>query len=465
MRCLGSSLFTPGSVMVVATVAFPSTTLASDWTHYAGDAARRAIADAAPPALTAAWVVQPASEEEFIVNSTPVAAGGRVFHLARWYDGAGEHAGNRVIAFAAATGSRLWTADVAADQLSSWSSPAIDVRNGWVIVGTGTTLAALAVADGAVAWVAALPEPVVNASPVVTDDLSSNGVAANRVFITGFSPSPGSAATLSAINVDAFDDEGNPFAPGAAAWSISINGLTGASPAYADGVVFVASTSGVIRALDAASGGLIWATPIANQGFFGGVAVRGEYVYAASYRFTFGQNNSRLVKLRVGDGTLVWSTPCERSATVPVVASNGLIVLSGGIDDAGSAVKLQAWRDDGATVTPLWDTYAASGGALWLGGWTSQPVIAEDEVFIGVPAADAFSPFERLVRLDLTRGPSEPGFIAEVAEGAGGSVAVADGALFSFGTTGLHCFRSAAGRTAVHATAAGAVRATEVRRW
>ncbi|GMU81102.1 MAG: hypothetical protein AMXMBFR47_09730 [Planctomycetota bacterium] len=460
MRCFGPYLLAPVSAMTVATAA-----LASDWTHYARDSARRAIADAAPPALTAAWIAQPAADEEFIVNSTPVATGGRVFHLARWYDGAGEHAGNRVIAFAAATGSRLWTADVVADQLSSWSSPAIDVRNGWVIVGSGAALTALAAADGSVEWAAALPEPVVNASPVVTGDLSSNGAAANRVFITGFSPSPGSAATLSAINVDAFEEAGNPFVPGELAWSVSINGLTGASPAYAEGVVFVASTSGIIRALDAASGGLVWETPIANQGFFGGVTVNGGYVYAASYRFTFGQNNSRLVKLRAGDGALIWSTPCERSATVPVVTSNGLIVLSGGIDDAGSAVKVQAWQDDGTTVTPLWDTYAASGGGLWLGGWTSQPVVAENEAFIGVPASDAFSPMVRLVRLDLTRGPADPGFVAEAAEGAGGSVAAADGALFSYGVGGLYCFRSPAGRIPELTESAGAIRAAGVRRW
>lgn len=419
----------------------------ADWTHYAGDAARSSLVAVAPAEFDVAWVAQPASNEEFVVNSTPVATGGRVFHLARAFDNAGDHTHDRVIAFDAASGVRVWTAIVAPDRLQSWSSPAVDTRNGTVLVCTGSSLTALRADNGATAWLAALPEPVVNASPVVTSDLATSGVPANRAFITGFSSSPGARATFTAVNVDAPDPAGNPFEPGDVVWSVAIAGLTGNSPAYASGAVYVASTSGTIRAFDAVSGNPLWATPIVNQAFFGGVTLRGGYLYAASYRFTYGQNNSRLVKLRATDGALIWSTPCERTATIPVVTSTGLIVLSGGIDDAGSAVKVQAWQDDGATVSPLWDTFVASGGAVWLGGWTSQPVVAGNAAFIGVPQSDTFSPFESLVRLDLTRSPDDPRFIARIAPGAGGSASVAGDGLFSFGQGGLYCFRAPQRRT------------------
>lgn len=428
------------TVLLFAAILLVTGISAADWTHYAGDAARSSIAATLPAGFSIAWAAQPATDEEFIGGTTPVAAGGRVFQCARRFD-AGEHVGNRVIALSASTGMRLWSADLPPDQLQSWSSPAIDLGNQTVIVASGTSLTALRVSDGSVAWAANLPEPVVNASPLVTTDLRANGVAANRAFITGFSASPGAAATLSAINVDPYDPLENPYQRGGLAWSITINGLTGNSPAYDAGVLYVASTSGAITALDAATGGLVWSSPVLTHGFFGGVTIRGGFVYAGSYRFTFGQNNSRLVKLRASDGAIVWTTPCERTSTIPVVTGSGLVVLSGGIDDAGSAVKVQAWRDDGLTVTPLWDTFTATGGALWLGGWTTQPIVAGDALIVGVPAANSFSPFQSLLRIDLRRVPTDPAFIAAVADGAGGNTAAAGGMLFSYGSGGLFCLR------------------------
>jgi outer membrane protein assembly factor BamB len=423
-----------------------SAAYAGEWTHCAGDATRASSAHRGPTGLgQAAWIVPPPVNMEYVGQSSPVVYGGRVFVNARVFDGSVQVA-NRVIAYAAEGGAELWTTDVDTDGYDSWSSPAADTRHQTVIVGTGARVHALDMTTGAIVWQTALERPIVNASPAVTEDVFSGATSANRVLITDYSGF-GGAAKLYALNTDPYDAAGNPYQLGDIVWTADLPGASGNSPAYADGTVYVASTGGVILARGALDGAPRWTTDVAAQGypqyaaFFGGVTVRNGYVYAASYGFYGGQNNSGLFKLDAATGGIVWVTACERTNSIPVVTDDGRVFLSGGIAGFGSAVKVQAWRDLGGTVTALWDTYQATGGSLVVGGRTHQPAYADGLLYAGRPSAGLpYGPNVELLILDTTRMPADPGFVVARYGGAGDSPALADGRLYSPGSGGLLAF-------------------------
>lgn len=425
--------------------------VSAQWPAYAGDAARSSIAQRAPRDLTrVAWSVQPDEDEEFVARSTPVAWGGRVFVLARLFED-GLHVANRLIAYAARDGTRLWSTPLTADVSDSWSSPVVDVRNRQVVVCSDRTVYALSVDDGGLIWQTSLDRPVVNASPLVTTDVEKKGTPANRVLI---SDSSGFAAggRLYAINVDPFDAANNPYAPGQIAWSVSMDRTNGNSPAYENGVVYACSTSGRFKALEAAGGTLLWDRQIdlsgypPLSGFYGGLAVRNGSLYAAIYVFFGGQNNSALFKLDAADGQVIWSTPCERTDGIPIVLDDGRIFLSGGIGgDFGSFNKIQAFQDHGATATMLWDTHADTAGGLEVGGWTHQPAYSRGLLLAGRPDdSPQFGAAVELYVLDTALTPAAPGFVRSQHGGAGGSPAAAHGRAYSIGTDGLLAFEPSA---------------------
>jgi len=412
---------------------------ADSWTHYAGDAARTSIASTVPPTLDVAWVAVAATDEAFAARSTPVAHNGRVFVNARRYSGSVQ-VGNRVIAYAAGNGTRQWATPIEPDSFDSWSSPAVDVRNDAVLIASGMTLYALDAGSGAIRWQRLLFDEVVNASPLVTTDLERDGVPANRAFITDSAPFGN--GTLYAVNVDPFDATRNPFQPGQIAWSAPIGGTSGNTPAYSDGRVVVATMDGEVLAYDALTGGLpVWVTDLAPEEFFGGVSIANGAVYAASYNFYGGENNSRLFKLSLTDGQVLWQTACERTDSIPIPTPDSYVILSGGIDGFGSVEKVQMFADLGTSATLRWDTFADSGGQLVLGGWTYQPAYASGRLAVGVPPIGGFfEAYSDLFVIDTTRGPADPGFIMAFHTGSGGGPAVADDRLYSIGKDGLFAF-------------------------
>lgn len=417
----------------------------ADWSHLAGNAARTSIAAHAPPVLTRVrWVANLSPGEEFVYAATPVAAQGRVFAAARVFVDF-VHEANRLIAFRASDGQRIWSADTVADLLDSWSSPVIDVRNRTVAIAAAARLDAFHWGSGATAWSTSLPQAVVNASPLVTQDLVTGGAPSNRLVISTYSPF-GTAALL-AINVDPFDAAGNPYHPGELAWSVAVPQLSGATPAYADGIAVVVSRAGHMTAVHVATGSIVWTRPLGAFTFFGGAAIRDGHAYAASYNVSGGQNNSRLVKVRLSDGQLVWVTPSERTDSTPVVADDGRIYLAGGITGFGSAVKLQAFLDLGMSAAPLWDTWQATGGTLVLGGWTTQPLYAANRLLVGAPAGpgEPFGAYTDLFVLDVSRTPTDPHFVVSHHFGSGGSCAAERGAWFSIGAGGLFAFERVLG--------------------
>jgi outer membrane protein assembly factor BamB len=406
------------------------------WTHLAGDAARTGMAAGGPRELgPRLWTAEPPVDEDFVWLSSPVAADGLILVGARWYlDGV--HTANLLIAYDAATGDRLRDTRLPRDTLDSWSTPAIDTERRRVIAAVGSWLFAIGLDSGDIDWRLPLATPVVNASPAVTHGLVHGGAAANRALITTHAPF--GVGMLHAVNLDAFDAAHNPFQPGEIAWSRPLGPTSGNTPAFADGIAVVADAGGSIRAFDALDGAPLWSTPAASDGFFSGVTIRGGFVYAASYDFNGGGNNSELVKLDLADGRLVWTTPCERTAAIPVVADDGRVFLPAGIAGFGSAVKVQAFRDRGASAELLWDTDVDTGGALRVGGWTNHALYSGGLLYCGAPDGGAFfGPYVELMILDTTRTPSEPEFVIARHAGAGGSPALAGGRLFSIGEDGL----------------------------
>lgn len=421
--------------------------LAADWPLHAGDEARRSAAPFAPRDFSRVlWTVRPGPDEEFVGQATPVAAAGRVFvNARRFVDNV--HESNLLIACDAATGRRLWNQPVEPDVFDSGSSPAVDLRNSAVSLGSGRRVYTFDAADGSPRWQTVLARPIVNTSPAITSGRTIDGVPADRLLITDYSGS-GSGAQVYAINVDPFHAGGNPYRPGQIVWSAPISGASGATPAYSDGVVVVASYRpgtnfiGEVRAFDIAAGNLLWRRSVeGDDGFFGGLTVRNGHIYAATYDFSGSENNSRLFKLRLEDGQVVWSIPAERTNSIPVVTDAGRIYLSGGIAGFGSNVRVQAFQDNGSTVLPVWDTFTDSGGALRIGGWQFQPVLSRGWLYVGRPDPDSFFGANlELHIIDPGRNPGESGFVVATHAGSGGPPAVACGRLYSIGVGGAYAF-------------------------
>ncbi|MFO0838215.1 MAG: PQQ-binding-like beta-propeller repeat protein [Phycisphaerae bacterium] len=410
-----------------------------DWTHYGGGLDRNAIGSPGPWLLSpAAWICPPAMDESLISGGSPIAAGDSAYYLVPVVDG-NLHVADRVVAVRATDGMRRWATDIEPAAFDSWSSPAFDVRNQLVLVGSGFTLYALNAADGSIVFQTPLFHPVANASPLVTMNLFKYGKPANRAFMSDFDFGD---ATLYAINVDPFDSDANPYQLGEIVWTANLGSAGGSTPSYANGKVVIADADGDVTAYGARSGDLRWCTSFSWAQFFGGLSICDDHAYVASYNFGFGANNSALIKLDLEDGGVDWITACERTDSIPIVTKDRKIYLSCGYDSDGSAVRVQAYRDNGATANRLWDTYVGTGGALRVGGWQDQPVIVGNFLLIGAPApAGPLAPFTDLFALDLTKTPGAAGFVKTWTTGAGGSVAVTDWRAFSIGVDGLSCFR------------------------
>ncbi len=368
----------------------------------------------------------------------------------------------RLIACEASTGSVRWSVPIDAPVFASWSTPAIDLARCTTIMGSGTEVVCRSLEDGAFRWKCDLDAAVVNASVVITSDMP--GV--DRAFITDFDPS-GEAGQLYCINLDP-ESVANPFRPGEIVWKSVIGGASGNSAAYANRTVYVASNSGsydpgTIRALDAdelSEPTPRWVTtnPEPN-GFFGGVSVarRGNrsYVYAASYGFAGGLLAGNLVKIDAESGTVVWSTPTNRTASIPVALPDGRIFLSGGIQGFGTIPSVQCFKDFGDSVMLLWDTALQ----CWCdqngdcipdpeefvnpGGWTTQPLAMRTasgtwKLLVGeLPLGGLNGPYERLFQINPDYMPWECEFTEECVDGFGNSPAFAGGRLFLTGPAGL----------------------------
>ncbi len=411
------------------------------WTHLARNPARDAITHGAPRNLNdLAWEFRLGVDDEFVGPSSPVVADGRIFVNVRHFEN-NLQTSNRLVAVDERDGAELWGVTIELDALDSWSSPAVDVRNATVLIGSGATLHALDTSSGLERWQTRLQPGrlVVNASPVVTSDLVTHGTPSNRAFITDFGTQ---SATLYAVNVDPRDETNNPHDPGEIVWTAPLGGASGASPAYQGGRVYVTTVSGEVQAFDALAGGApLWTFRTAAGGFFGGITIRAGFAYAATYEFSGGENNSRLYKIAADSGELVWEIPCERTSSIPVIAGARTIYLAGGVHGFGSAVKIQAFADHGDWAELLWDTHADTGGALLIGGWSHQPAFSCGMLYAGtLPNQPGFTAYRDLRILNVSLRPADPGFVVAFDPDAGGSPALTSNGIYSIGPNGLFTF-------------------------
>ncbi len=463
-RAISHSVLMRNELLTIPLLLASVSASAEDWTHLARGADRVALIGSLKADLTAPiWVASVDAEGEsidFVGASSPVATDVRAFAVGT--SGTQAH----VYAFSARDGIVAWQQPIEAPVLDSWSSPVLHTPTRTVIVASGVEIAAFDSQTGVPRWSTELPCEVVNASPAVTTDI----LGRNRLFITEHFPF-GGFGRLFSVNLSPYIPGINPYQPGEIVWETVVGSLAGATPAYADGVVYVATVDdgffgpGEIFAYPAdvdEEPEPLWVySHIATEGFAGGVAVAGGDVYAATYDFYGGFQNSTLVKLDASSGVLRWSTPSNRTDAIPVPMGDGRVLLSGGIDGFGSVPSVQLVFDTGSAVVPIWDTALDTwddldgDGAidadeyLRIGGWNNQPFCVRssasgDSVYVGVLAegGDPDSAYTHLLELSLAAYPDGPTFVTQMYEGAGSSPVVAGRTLYSIGPTGLHAFRT-----------------------
>ena len=399
------------------------------WTHRGRDSARNGVAPGGTPAEIAAPRFVTTDERYLVGQSMPAVADGRVFVYAESLDGLG----NELLAFSETDGGFLWACPLDPAAQDSRSSPTVDLARGTVLIASGSTVTAVEMATGDVAWETPLGTSVVNSTACV------HGAYAYIVGTTA-SPQPGAPpSSLYCLNLDPAPGD---YEPGEVVWSAPLaasSGCEASIDASGAGHVIVADSGGYVRqfTLDGEPGwvfavpgaGSTWPPPTYG-GFYGGATIDGGFAYAATYNFNGPEDNSRLYCINVATGVKVWEAPCERTDALPLVAGD-LVILSGGMDGYGSAAKIEAF--DKATGAKLWQWTDA-------GSWTHQPIVVGDVLYVGTPAADSYAPCTWLHGLDLTRTPQDPGFVIDEFEGAGSSPAYANGNVYTIGADGLHAF-------------------------
>lgn len=444
------------------------------WSTLAGDASRTSTrATSLPTFAIPRWTLSQTTLGQPIRFIGPASIVASTLPTPRIYTTGIINNQAHAIAVNADTGLIAWTTPIPALILDSYSAPALDHHLGIVLYSSGTTITALRLSDGSLAWQAPLIGAPVNATPIITTDLGSR----NRAFTTDYGGFGGSSL-LYCINVSPHHPTINPYQPGEIVWSAPIGSSTGASPTYHDGVVYVTSTGldstsfGEIRAFDARTTitpAPLWTfTNTIAEGFFGGLTIRESttstqpngqptiHLYAATYAF-FGQTSSaNMVKLNARTGALVWSVPCNRTESIPIPLDDGRIILSSGVQGFGSVPMVQMFQDLGSTATQLWNTAASTwtdanqngvmdvGEFLLIGGRVMQPVllrstISTPRLLIGANAGAGNPPGPGTVmyELDLTLTPNQPGFIVQQSTSMGSSPGLLGAGAYAHGTNGL----------------------------
>jgi streptogramin lyase len=435
-----------GAVLFLAAQA-AGLAFAQSWPHYAADARRSSRAASGLRDFTAIlWVTSQDTAGEalwFVGPAGPVIHDRRAYANARHYAGT-VHVQNKIVAMDIDTGDVLFQTFIDKGVLDSWSSPAVDQAHNAILIGSGARLYSIDAATGVVNWSTPLARSVVNASPAVREH-----AVVGRAFITDYDGF-GAAGSLYCINTAPFSSKANPYQPGQIVWQEPIGGSSGNTPAYENGVVYVASLSGSSPgcedfghlhafSVDApAASRRLWSTCVAES-FLGGVTVANGYLYAAGYNFDGTGDNSTLVKVNALDGLVQWMVPCERTASIPVV-DGGRIYLSAGLPGFGSAPKVQAFEDHGTYAVKLWDTYNDTAGTFLVGGWTHQPCLAGGYLCVGrIPTSGGFfGPYTDIYLLDPALTPADTGFIYCHRYGVGSSPAITAGRVYSLGPAGFH---------------------------
>lgn len=201
-------------------------------------------------------------------------------------------------------------------------------------------------------------------------------------------------------------------------WSFtSTQGDFTGTPVVSGGTVVAGSNGGVVYALDAASGQVLWSRAVGPQ-VNGSAAIAGGVVYVpVNIDESNGTGQPSLVALSLADGTPLWQTTLDGQQGSDVfgspVVANGIVYIGTsaryaeanlpGAADRGSVVALNA-----ATGAIIWKAYTVpvgdDGGGVW-----STPAIdpSTSMLFVGTgnayhtPAADTT---DAILALDARTG-------------------------------------------------------------
>jgi len=478
-----------GSVLTLGAASACAQGVAGVWETLAGDSARSGFAHGGDPAWgsstgdlgPALWTASADSAGRpiaFVGQAGVVADHSRVYTT-------GSVAGSPsrewlLLAFDRRTGVCSWSRPIQSPSLESFATPTLVPEEGLCLVVSGSELVATDCLTGAVRFRTPVARPLVNISPAI--DVSRWGRF--RAFVTDYDGF-GVSGRLYCINLSPRLAPLNSFDPGEVVWSVEVGGTSGNSPAVSGEMVYVSTigeaglSPGRVLCFDSRS--VLPPAPrwvfenVMNEGFFGGVTVSGGAVYAASYAFSGGLAGSNLVKLDAATGAMIWTAPCNRTAStpIPLPAATGRsfprLALSGGVQGFGTVPTLEVFEDRGTTAAMVWNSATATysdgngngrmdpGEYVSIGGWSHTPALIRDpaglpgasRVLIGtLPTSGGTSAAGVSLRLvDLT-GPS--GLILNATGGAGGTPALAGRSIYSIGAGGLVAYGAVPARTDVN---------------
>jgi len=375
-----------------------------------------------------------------VQTSTPVVFDGKVFCYADVFVGWDVYP--YVLALDVHEGRLVWATRVDNKEWMSWSSPAICPVNRLVLMASGPSVHLLDVDTGSEAGKVSLPAGVVNASVTVGDGVAS---------IT--SHNYAGDAALHVINLDTANGQ-----VGELLWTTATGASWGNTTAHFNspehGLLVIVAENACVNAYGPGNEMPVWTFPGEGDnveifgGFTGGVSIEGGYVYVSSFNFFFieeeGVNggggdeiqfNSVTCKLDASTGEMAWLAMSPRSSAVPVVYGD-IVLVSGGVIDP-------EWAEGAVPLVAAYDT--ETGERLWYifgpGGWTNTPVVVGSTCYVGEYALGDY--YESLYALDVSKTPSEPGFIVSQFDGAGGTPSYANGNIYSVGFDGLYAFGSA----------------------
>jgi len=384
---------TPDAELAATEVVLPEATPAGDWTEAGGGPAKFAGHLAAAPELRVDWRadIGAGSSRHKRIVATPVVKDNRIYVV---------DAAQTVSAFDATSGSRIWRHElepegkrdatavgnglaIAGDKLivtsgygyvsahklsdgseiwrhvteSPMSSSPVILGDRAFVTSTNNELYALDVATGAVIWtdqaIAETARILSSPSPAVTQDLLVAPFSSGEVI--AYIPQNGRR-----LWQDTLTTQGR-FTPLSA-----INDIAG-RPSIEDGVVYAASYSGVVTAIDARSGQRIWNILFGSRQ---GPVTSGPYLFVVGVE-------GQVACLNKVDGKVIWvrDLPAYKNErrkqnrivwSGPLIASDRVIVTS----SEGEVVALSA--KTGETVGEL-----KVGGTIYV-----PPIAAAGRIFV-----------------------------------------------------------------------------------
>ena len=196
-------------------------------------------------------------------------------------------------------------------------------------------------------------------------------------------------------------------------WTLdNVSGVT-STPIVADGVVYLGDWTGHVRALDAATGGELWAADLETPRVQASVALDQERVFAGAF-------DPRIVALDRETGDVLWETVVHDHATASIFGSpihvDGLVIVGiGGFENMGGT-ESPSFRGaivalDATTGEELWrywttqgDDTEGAGVSVW-----STPAVDLDRGHIYFGTGQHYAPptsdrSDSLIALDLATG-------------------------------------------------------------